>query len=65
MTRALAKVVPLYPRKALEELAYEDYLDICAELAKVLQEYLTPVGLGEWAKEHRYLLLYAMLTEKR
>lgn len=62
MTRALAKVVPLYQRRELEELSYEDFMDICSELAKVLQEYLTPAGLAEWAKEHRYLLLYAVLT---
>jgi len=63
-TRAAATVIPLYPRKALEELAYDDFLDLVAELARLLEAHLAPAGLAAWAREHRYLLLYAVLTGK-
>ncbi len=61
-TRALTRVVPFYSKKALDELGYEEFLDICTELVKVMLNYL---GSGsEWAVQVRYLLLYATLTEK-
>lgn len=62
-TRAMAKVVPLYSKKALDELPYEEFLDTCGELAKAVREMLTPIGMGDWARDHRFLLLYAILTE--
>ncbi len=62
VTKALAKVVPLYNVRALGELGYEDFLDICRELGKVVEAELKPLGLTEWAKEYRFLLLYALLT---
>jgi hypothetical protein len=65
LSRALAKVVPFYSRRALEELAYEEFLDICRELAKVQETFLSPMELGQWARDHRFLLLYAVLTPPR
>lgn len=64
-TRALAQVVPLYTRRALDELAYEDFLDICRELAKATEAWLAPAGLGEWARTHRFLVLYALLVDPK
>lgn len=61
-TRALAKQIPFYSVKALDELGYEEFLDICRELARVTEEKLKPLGLKEWATEHRFLLLYALLV---
>ena len=61
-TRALAKVVPFYTKKALDELPYQEFLDICTELVKVLLNYLG--NRIEWADEVKYLLLYSTLTEK-
>ncbi len=61
-TRALAKQVPFYNPKALDELGYEEFLDICRELARVVEARLKPLGLAEWAAEHRFLLLYALLV---
>lgn len=62
-TRALAKQVPFYTKRALDELGYEEFLDICRELARVVEEKLKPLGLAEWAKERRFLLLYALLMK--
>lgn len=61
-TRALVRVVPFYSKKALDELEYSEFLDICTELTKVLLAYLQ--DRVDWAKSVRYLLLYATLTEK-
>lgn len=63
-TRALAKVVPLYSVRALDELGYEEFLDICRELARPMQTLLKPLGLEAWAEQHRFLLLYALLTRE-
>lgn len=63
-TRAVAKAIPFYTRRAVEELVYEDFLDFCRELAKVQEAYFAAAGLGEWALAHRFLLLYAILTEE-
>ena len=60
-TRGLAKQAPYYSAKALDELGYEEFLDICRELARVAEARLKPIGLAEWAAEHRFLLLYALL----
>lgn len=59
-TRALAKIIPLYSARALEELPYEEFLDICREPCLVLEK--APGVPGQWAKEYRYLLLYAAVT---
>lgn len=61
-TRALAKQIPFYSAKALDELGYEEFMDICRELARVLEDKLKPLGLMEWATRHRFLLLYALLA---
>lgn len=61
-TRALSKQIPFYTVKALNELGYEEFLDICRELTKVVEARLKPLGLGEWVAEHRFLLLYALLV---
>ncbi len=61
-TRALARQVPLYSARALDELGYEEFLDICRELTRVVEEKLKPLGLGEWALRYRFLLLYALLV---
>lgn len=61
-TRALAKQVPFYSVRALDELGYEEFLDICRELCKVVEVALKPLGLHEWAAERRFLLLYALLA---
>jgi hypothetical protein len=61
-TRALAKQVPLYSARALDELGYEEFLDICRELTRVTEARLKSTGLGEWALKHRFLLLYALLV---
>ena len=61
-TRALAKQIPFYTAKALDELGYEEYLDLCRELARILESSLKPLGLSQWAVEHRFLLLYAILV---
>lgn len=61
-TRALAKQVPLYSARALDELGYEEFLDICRELARVTEARFKAPGLGEWALRHRFLLLYALLV---
>lgn len=63
-TRGLAKQIPFYSAKALDELGYEEYLDLCRELARVAEERLAPFGLREWAVNHRFLLLYALLVGK-
>lgn len=63
-TRALAKVVPLYSVRALGELGYEEFLDICRELAKVVEAELKTLGLADWAREYRFLLLYALLVRE-
>ena len=61
-TRALARQVPLYSARALDELGYEEFLDICRELTRVVEARLKPLGLGEWALRYRFLLLYAILV---
>ncbi len=61
-TKALAKQIPFYTAKALDELGYEEYLDICRELGRVLEKALKPQGLSQWGVEHRFLLLYAVLV---
>ena len=61
-TRALTRVVPFYSRKALDELAYSEFLDICEELVKIMKDYLMPEIT--WADKARFLLLYSILTEK-
>ncbi len=61
-TKALAKQIPLYTARALDELGYEEYLDLCRELARVLEKSLKPFGLEEWGVGHRFLLLYAVLV---
>lgn len=63
-TKAMAKVVPFYNARGLDELPYPEFLDFCTELAKAVKAYLEPVGLGAWADERRFLLLYAVLTAK-
>lgn len=63
MTRALAKQIPFYSVKALDELGYEEYLDICRELTRPLvagTKALTPSP--SWSQDYRFLLLYAVLT---
>lgn len=62
-TRALARRIPFYSAKALDELGYEEFLDICRELAKAVEERARPLGLAAWAADHRFLLLYAILVE--
>ena len=62
LTKALTRVVPFYSKKALDELHYEEFFDICTELSIILVNYLEPEI--SWAKNVRYLLLYATLTEK-
>jgi hypothetical protein len=64
-TRSLARVIPLYTAQALKELSYEDYLDYCRELARIQERYLAGAGLEDWAREHRFLLLYAILACKQ
>jgi hypothetical protein len=64
-TRALAKQIPLYTARALDELGYEEYLDFCRELGRVLEAAVKRLGLAEWAVEHRFLLLYAVLVAPR
>ena len=61
-TRELSKVVPFYTKKALDELAYAEFLDICRELVKIMKAYLEPEI--DWVDKVRYLLLYSILTEK-
>lgn len=61
-TRALAKIVPLYSARALEELPYQEFLDICREPCKIIET--APGAPGQWAKQYRYLLLYAAVTAK-
>lgn len=63
MTRALAKQAPLYSARALDELGYEEYLDICREMTRVVEKHAKGLGLGEWALSHRFLLLYALLVK--
>ena len=64
-TRALAKQTPFYSAKALEELGYEEFLDLCRELARIAEKRLKPLGLAEWAEKHRFLLLYALLIHRQ
>ncbi len=64
-TRALAKVTPFYSKKALDELGYEEFLDICRELSRSIETKLKALGLAEWAKEKRFLLLYALIIDKQ
>ena len=61
-TRALAKQIPLYTVRALDELGYEEYLDFCRELGRILEAAAKKLGLGAWAVEHRFLLLFAVLV---
>ncbi len=63
-TRALARQIPFYNAKALDELDYEAYLDVCRELARAAEEAVKPAGLKEWAERHRFLFLYALLAVK-
>ncbi len=61
-TREFAKIIPLYTKKALDELPYEEFLDLCGELCKILET--APGVVGEWARKYRFLLLYAAVTAK-
>ncbi len=61
-TKALAKQIPFYTAKALDELGYEEYLDMCRELARIAVAAMKQRGLGEWAERYRFLLLYALLV---
>lgn len=62
MTRAVAKQVPFYTTRALDELGYEEYLDICRELTRPLVALTRSLTPAAWSQEHRFLLLYAVLT---
>ena len=62
ITRALAKCIPFYTARALDELGYEEFLDLCRELSRVVEINLKPLGLGDWAGKYRFLLLYALLV---
>lgn len=61
-TNALATVIPFYSRKAIRELPYREFMDLCRELVRVLEEELPPVVSLDWIRTHRYLLLYAVLV---
>lgn len=61
-TRALAKCIPLYTARALDELGYDEYLDVCRELANCAVARMKPLGLEEWARPLRFLLLFALLV---
>lgn len=62
MTRAIAKQIPFYSAKALDELGYEEYLDICRELTRPLILHTKSLTPPSWTQNHRFLLLYAILT---
>ncbi|MDR3077918.1 MAG: hypothetical protein LBV15_04040 [Planctomycetota bacterium] len=64
-TRALAKQTPFYTARGLDELGYEEFLDLCRELSRAVENRLEPLGLKEWASRHRFLLLYALLLPGR
>jgi hypothetical protein len=64
-TRALAKAVPYYTVRALDELEYEEFLDICRELFHAVEARMRNAGLGEWAAKYRFLLLYALIAVDR
>ncbi len=61
-TRALAKVAPFYSYAALNEMGYEEFLDVCRVLAERLTRFpASPVAA--LAARWRYLFLYgALLT---
>lgn len=61
-TRGAAKAIPLYGLRALNELSYEDFFDLCTELARVQTAYFSLAGLGKWAERLKFLLLYAILA---
>jgi len=62
-TRALLQVVPFYTLRGLRELDYEEFLDTCRELARVLLEFVSGGDLRQWVETHRFLLLYAVLLD--
>lgn len=64
-TRALAKAVPFYTVRALDELGYEEFLDMCRELFRAVEVRMKTLGLGEWAAKYRFLFLYALLAADR
>jgi hypothetical protein len=64
-TRALAKAVPFYTVRALDELGYEEFLDMCRELFRAVEIRMGGLGLGGWAAKYRFLLLYALLAVDR
>ncbi|MDR1535899.1 MAG: hypothetical protein LBU64_12535 [Planctomycetota bacterium] len=61
-TRELARRLPLYTARGLDELGYEEFLDLCRELSRLVEARLKPLGLEPWAVRHRFLLLYALLA---
>ena len=61
-TRELAKIVPLYSARALQELPYTEFLDICRELCLIMARY--PATAAPLVERYRYLLLYAAVTAK-
>ncbi len=61
--RAAARVVPFYTKRGLEELPDPEFLDLARELTRIQERWLAETGLGPWAKQYRFLLLYAVLTE--
>lgn len=60
-TRALAKVTPFYGYAALNEMNYEEFLDICRVLTDKLEEFPSP-EIARRTKQWRFLWLYALLT---
>ncbi len=61
-TRGLAQVVPFYTKKAIDELSYDDLYDICNELSRIMIEFFTNKGCGDFARKYKFLLLYALLV---
>ncbi|GHS90525.1 hypothetical protein FACS1894139_00580 [Planctomycetales bacterium] len=62
-TRALAKATPLYSYAALNEMGYEEFLDLCRVLSDELVNFPDNGGVvRRRAQNYRYLWLYAVLT---
>ena len=62
LTKALSKVVPFYSARALTELGYSEFLDICNELSNVLEEWANLPDIVTWIRSHRFTLLYCILV---
>ncbi len=64
--KGLARMVPVYRRRDLEELPYDSFLSLAGTLERSFRETAVELipGVKGWITERRYLYFYAFLTER-